>query len=127
VLIADTLAVPVDAIHKLPAEALTASMAWLSAVAYCLQIYFDFAGYSNMAIGLGLMIGIYFPMNFNYPYISQSITEFWRRWHITLSTWFRDYVYIPWSAIERGPRGPTSICSSCSSCAACGMGQIGPS
>jgi alginate O-acetyltransferase complex protein AlgI len=95
VLLANTLAVPVDAIHKLPVEALDAPLAWLAAAGYTLQIYFDFAGYSNMAIGLGLMIGIYFPLNFNYPYIAQSITEFWRRWHITLSTWFRDYLYIP--------------------------------
>jgi alginate O-acetyltransferase complex protein AlgI len=94
VLIANTLAVPVDAIHKIPTENLDAPLAWLAAAGYALQIYFDFAGYSNMAIGLGLMIGIYFPLNFNYPYIAQSITEFWRRWHITLSTWFRDYLYI---------------------------------
>jgi alginate O-acetyltransferase complex protein AlgI len=95
VLLANTLAAPVDAIYKLPVEALDAPLAWLAAIGYTLQIYFDFAGYSNMAIGLGLMIGIYFPLNFNYPYIAQSITEFWRRWHITLSTWFRDYLYIP--------------------------------
>lgn len=95
VLIANTLATPVDGIFKIPSENLDASLSWLAATSYCLQIYFDFAGYSNMAIGLGLLIGIYFPMNFNYPYISQSITEFWRRWHITLSTWFRDYLYIP--------------------------------
>jgi len=86
VLIANTLAVPVDAIYKIPAENLDAALAWLANIGYALQIYFDFAGYSNMAIGLGLMIGIYFPLNFNYPYIAQSITEFWRRWHITLST-----------------------------------------
>ena len=95
VLIANTLATPVDAIYNIPTENLDAPLAWLAAAGYGLQIYFDFAGYSNMAIGLGLMIGIYFPLNFNYPYISQSITEFWRRWHITLSTWFRDYLYIP--------------------------------
>ena len=69
--------------------------AWLGIVAYALQIYFYFNGYSTMAIGMGKMMGFYFPKNFNYPYISTSITEFWRRWHITLSTWFRDYVYIP--------------------------------
>ena len=69
--------------------------AWLGIIAYALQIYFDFNGYSTMAIGMGKMMGFYFPKNFNYPYISTSITEFWRRWHITLSTWFRDYVYIP--------------------------------
>lgn len=68
---------------------------WLYAVAYALQIYFDFSGYSDMAIGLGSMFGFKFPENFNYPYISKSITEFWRRWHMTLGGWFRDYVYIP--------------------------------
>ena len=69
--------------------------AWLGAVGYLLQIYFDFSGYSDMAIGLGRMFGFHFLENFNYPYISLSVTEFWRRWHISLSTWFRDYVYIP--------------------------------
>ena len=69
--------------------------AWLYAVGFFLQIYFDFSGYSDMAIGLGWMFGFHFLENFNYPYISRSITEFWRRWHISLSTWFRDYVYIP--------------------------------
>ena len=68
---------------------------WLYAVAFSLQIYFDFSGYSDMAIGLGGMFGFHFPENFNYPYISRSITEFWRRWHMTLGGWFRDYVYIP--------------------------------
>lgn len=67
----------------------------LGAIAYTLQIYFDFSGYSDMAIGLGLMFGFHFPENFNYPYISKSATEFWRRWHMTLGSWFRDYVYIP--------------------------------
>ena len=70
-------------------------MSWLGAIAYTLQIYFDFSGYSDMAIGLGLMFGFHFSENFNYPYISSSVTEFWHRWHISLSTWFRDYVYIP--------------------------------
>ncbi len=68
---------------------------WLYGIAFCLHIYFDFSAYSDMAIGLGRMFGFKFPENFNYPYISKSITEFWRRWHISLSTWFRDYVYIP--------------------------------
>ena len=70
-------------------------LAWLGAIAYTLQIYFDFSGYSDMAIGLGKMFGFQFSENFNYPYLSKSITEFWRRWHISLSSWFRDYVYIP--------------------------------
>ena len=69
--------------------------AWIGAVAYTLQIYFDFSGYSDMAIGLGLMFGFSLPENFNYPYIAKSVTEFWRRWNITLGLWFRDYVYIP--------------------------------
>ena len=69
--------------------------AWLGAIAYTLQIYFDFSGYSDMAIGLGQIFGFHFPENFNYPYIAGTVTDFWRRWHISLSTWFRDYVYIP--------------------------------
>lgn len=69
--------------------------AWLGAIAYTLQIYFDFSGYSDMAIGLGRIFGFHFLENFNYPYIANSVTDFWRRWHISLSTWFRDYVYIP--------------------------------
>ena len=77
------------------AEAPSAAFGWLYAVAYALQIYFDFSGYSDMAIGLGRVFGFHFPENFDYPYISGSITEFWRRWHKTLSGWFRDYVYIP--------------------------------
>lgn len=74
---------------------LSVCTAWIGAIAYALQIYFDFSGYSDMAIGLGRMFGFHFAENFNYPYISKSITEFWRRWHISLSSWFRDYVYIP--------------------------------
>ncbi len=70
-------------------------VAWLGVVCYALQIYFDFSGYSDMAIGLGRMFGFEFLENFNCPYISRSIREFWRRWHISLSTWFRDYLYIP--------------------------------
>ena len=68
---------------------------WLYALAFALHIYFDFSGYSDMAIGLGRMFGFHFPENFNYPYLSSSVTEFWRRWHMTLGGWFRDYVYIP--------------------------------
>ncbi|MDD6456043.1 MAG: MBOAT family protein [Lachnospiraceae bacterium] len=74
---------------------LSTGAAWLSAIAYTLQIYFDFSGYSEMAIGLGKMLGFTFPKNFDYPYASTSVTEFWRRWHISLGTWFREYVYIP--------------------------------
>lgn len=76
--------------------------AWLGALAYTFQIYFDFSGYSDMAIGLGHIFGFRFPENFNYPYMSRSITEFWRRWHITLSTWFREYVYIPLGGNRKG-------------------------
>ena len=74
---------------------LAAPVAWVGAVAYTFQIFFDFSGYSDMAIGLGHILGFTFPENFRYPYVSRSITEFWRRWHMSLSTWFRDYVYIP--------------------------------
>ena len=80
----------------------TVAIAWIGAIAYSLQIYFDFSGYSDMAIGLGRFFGFTFLENFNYPYISKSITEFWRRWHISLSSWFRDYVYIPIGGNRRG-------------------------
>ncbi len=95
VLVSNTVAVPVDRIFALPGDQLTAGLAWLGVLGYALQIYFDFSGYSDMAIGLGRMLGFNFPENFNYPYISGSIQEFWRRWHISLSTWFRDYLYFP--------------------------------
>lgn len=95
VLIANTLAIPADQIFSLPSEHLSTSLAWLGILCYTLQIYFDFSGYSDMAIGLARMFGFRFLENFNYPYISKSIQEFWRRWHISLSNWFRDYLYIP--------------------------------
>lgn len=95
VLIANTVASVADQIFALPANQLTLELTWLGILCYTLQIYFDFSGYSDMAIGLGQMFGFKFLENFNYPYISQSIQEFWRRWHISLSTWFRDYLYIP--------------------------------
>ncbi len=95
VLIADTLAVVADHLFRLPESDLTASAAWLGMACYALQIYFDFSGYSDMAIGLGKMLGFDFLENFNYPYTATSVTEFWRRWHISLSSWFRDYVYVP--------------------------------
>ena len=75
---------------------------WLYALAFLLQVYFDFSGYSDMAIGLGRMLGFHFPENFNYPYISASITEFWRRWHMSLGSWFRDYLYIPLGGSRKG-------------------------
>lgn len=93
VLLANILAQLVSA-YKASAEQ-TALYAWLYAIAFTLQIYFDFSGYSDMAIGLGRIFGFTFPENFRYPYIAKSITEFWRRWHMSLSTWFRDYLYIP--------------------------------
>lgn len=83
-------------------EYMGARVAWLGAIAYTLQIYFDFSGYSDMAIGLGKIFGFHFPENFNYPYISKSVREFWRRWHISLSTWFKDYLYIPMGGSRRG-------------------------
>ncbi|WP_417913642.1 MBOAT family O-acyltransferase [Candidatus Electronema sp. JM] len=85
-----------------PAAELTTAAAWLGAVCYTLQIYFDFSGYSDMAIGLGLMCGYRLPENFTYPYAAQSVREFWRRWHITLSRWFRDYLYIPLGGSRHG-------------------------
>ena len=94
-LIAGIVARPVDAIFAMPAGELTAAHAWLAVAGYTLQIYFDFSGYSDMAIGLGHMFGFRFPENFRYPYIATSVQEFWKRWHISLSTWFRDYLYIP--------------------------------
>jgi alginate O-acetyltransferase complex protein AlgI len=94
VLIADTLAAVCDPLFARTATLSTAT-AWLAAVTYALQIFFDFGGYSTMAIGLGLVTGFRFPRNFNFPYIAQTITEFWRRWHMSLSRWFRDYLYIP--------------------------------
>ena len=94
-IIANNCAFLADGIFALSSDDLTATTAWLGAIAYAFQIYFDFSGYSDMAIGLGKMLGFNFPENFNYPYISKSLREFWRRWHITLSEWFRDYVYIP--------------------------------
>jgi alginate O-acetyltransferase complex protein AlgI len=95
ILIANTLALPADQIFSLPANELSTSVAWLGILCYTLQIYFDFSGYSDMAVGLGKMFGFTFLENFNFPYVAQSIKDFWRRWHISLSTWFRDYVYIP--------------------------------
>jgi alginate O-acetyltransferase complex protein AlgI len=95
VLIANVLAAPADKIFQLSESELTMPLAWLGIICYGLQIYFDFSGYSDMAIGLGHMFGFKFLENFNYPYIARSMTEFWRRWHISLSSWFRDYLYIP--------------------------------
>lgn len=93
-LIADPLGVVADAAHH-PSVTITTYSAWLSSICYSLQIYFDFSGYTDMAIGMARMIGFRFPQNFNRPYAAKTITEFWKRWHMTLSRWLRDYVYIP--------------------------------
>ena len=85
----------VERIFALETTEFGVHIAWMGAIAYAFQLYYDFSGYSDMAIGLGRMFGFRFLENFNYPYISQSITEFWRRWHISLSTWFKEYLYIP--------------------------------
>ena len=96
VLIANSMAIVADRVFEIHAMgAIPVSLAWLGAIAYTFQIYFDFSGYSDMAVGLGLMFGFKLMQNFNYPYVSKSISEFWRRWHISLGAWFREYVYIP--------------------------------
>lgn len=95
VLIANNFAIVADEIFNTNPTDLTSSAAWIGIVAYSFQIYFDFSGYSDMAIGLGSIFGFKIPENFNFPYIAKSIKEFWRRWHISLSSWFRDYLYIP--------------------------------
>ena len=99
-ILANNMALVADAAFQ--SGNLSAPMAWLGAVAYALQIYFDFSGYSDMAIGLGRMFGFHFLENFNRPYLASSITDFWRRWHISLSSWFRDYLYIPLGGSRRG-------------------------
>lgn len=101
-LIANTMGAIADKIFILSPASFSSVIAWLGAISYSLQLYFDFSGYSDMAIGLGLMFGFRFKENFNYPYISKSITEFWRRWHISLSTWFKEYVYIPLGGNRNG-------------------------
>ena len=102
-LIANPMGEVADKVFAIPANELTADIAWLGVTCYTLQIYFDFSGYSDMAIGLGRMFGFNFLINFNFPYIAQSMREFWRRWHISLSRWFRDYLYIPLGGNRLGP------------------------
>ena len=102
VLIANVMGLIADKVFVQDPHALPHFVAWLGAAAYTFQIYFDFSGYSDMAIGLGLIFGFKFMENFNYPYISKSITEFWRRWHISLSTWFKQYIYIPLGGNRNG-------------------------
>lgn len=94
-LIANTMGAIADKIFAMPVTDFGPGIAWIGAIAYTFQIFYDFSGYSDMAIGLGSIFGFKFLENFNYPYISKSITEFWRRWHISLSTWFKEYLYIP--------------------------------
>ena len=95
VLIANTMAGVVDGIFEMQVNDLSSSMAWVGILAYTFQIFFDFSGYSDMAIGLGRIFGFEFLENFNYPYIAKSVKDFWRRWHISMSSWFKDYLYIP--------------------------------
>ena len=102
VLIANAMAYIADTVFAMPKDNVGLLASWVGAIAYLMQIYFDFSGYSDMAIGLGRMFGFHFLENFNYPYISGSIREFWRRWHISLSTWFRDYLYIPLGGNRKG-------------------------
>lgn len=102
ILLADTLAYTADKLFEAPADALGSSAAWLGVVCYAFQIYFDFSGYSDMAIGMGRMLGFHFLENFRFPYFATSIQDFWRRWHISLSTWFRDYLYIPLGGNRHG-------------------------
>lgn len=106
VLLANNFALLADEVFALAPERLDILTAWVGIIAYTLQLYFDFSGYSDMAIGLGRMFGFNIPENFNFPYISRSIREFWRRWHISLSTWFRDYLYYPLGGSRRS-RGRT--------------------
>lgn len=105
VLIANNIGALWTEVETLGFSNLSSGLAWLGILAFTLQIYFDFSGYSQMAIGLGRMLGFRFPQNFNFPYISRSITEFWRRWHMTLSSWFKEYLYIPHGGnrVSRGP------------------------
>lgn len=102
VLLANTIGALWDEISAMEYGMLPVGTAWLGVFAFALQLYFDFSGYSDMAIGLGSILGFHFPENFNFPYISASVTEFWRRWHISLGTWFREYVYIPLGGNRKG-------------------------
>ena len=102
VLLANNIGLLWSTLSQTNAAELTTVGAWLGLIAFAFQIYFDFSGYSDMAIGLGKMLGFTFPENFNYPYIAKSVTDFWRRWHISLGSWFRDYVYIPPGGNRKG-------------------------
>ena len=108
VLIANTMGAAADAVFGAGASEINALAAWIGAIAYLMQIYYDFSGYSDMAIGLGRMFGFHFRENFDHPYLASSIQDFWRRWHISLSSWFRDYVYIPLGGNRKG-KGRTIV------------------
>lgn len=108
VLIANVLGLCADTIHTYHVTRIDPVAAWVGALAYAFQIYYDFSGYSDMAIGLGKMFGFDYLENFEHPYLSKSVSEFWRRWHISLGTWFREYVYIPLGGTGRGRFGPIS-------------------
>lgn len=103
VLIANSIGMLWTELEGMGFSGISTPLAWIGILAYALQIYFDFSGYSLMAIGLGRMLGFDFPKNFDFPYISKSITEFWRRWHMTLGSWFREYLYFPLGGSRRGP------------------------
>ena len=102
VLISNTVALAADAVFALPVSRVNILTAWIGAISYLLQIYYDFSGYSDMAIGLGKMFGFHFKENFHYPYAARSIQDFWRRWHMSLSTWFKEYLYIPLGGNRKG-------------------------
>ena len=102
IIIADRIGMLWNSVQTIGFNSISTKLAWLGAIAYSMELYFDFSGYSMMAIGLGKMLGFQIPVNFRFPYISKSITEFWRRWHITLGRWFRDYVYIPLGGNRKG-------------------------
>ena len=104
ILIADLTGAMVNEIFALEPELMSTPLAWLGAIGYCVQIYFDFSGYSDIAVGMGALFGFRFPENFEHPYVSRSLSEFWRRWHMTLNRWFVDYLYIPLGGSRKGER-----------------------
>ncbi len=118
-LLANTLAEIADPIFQAPAADLSVGFAWLGCLSYTLQIYFDFSGYTDMAIGLGCMFGFRLPENFHYPYFAQSVQEFWQRWHMTLSQWFREYLYIPLGGNRHGSL--RTYCNLCTVFLLCGL------
>ena len=123
-LIADTVGQIADTVFGMT-DTLALPTAWLGAFCYTLQIYYDFSGYSDMAIGMGRMFGFEFPENFRYPYCAASITEFWRRWHISLTSWFREYLYIPLGGNRKGPQRLSAISGSSFSAPVSGTVQAG--